>query len=54
MDEDARMFRIRNCWMMSRDLDEWKGFLEEAKTQRGVVGTVMMMYCVTNQLEIIM
>ena len=34
VDKDARMFEIRNWWMAAQDHDEWKGFLEKAKTQR--------------------
>ena len=26
VDEDARMFEIRNWWIMTRDCDVWKGF----------------------------
>ena len=33
MDEDARIFGIKNCWMVTRDSDERKGFFEEVKTQ---------------------
>ena len=33
-DEDARMFGIKNCWTVVQNHDVWKGFLEEAKTQR--------------------
>ena len=34
VDEYARIFGIRNWWMMTRDRDEWKGFLEEVNTQK--------------------
>ena len=34
MDKDAKMFGIRNYWMMARNLDEWKGFLRRSKTLR--------------------
>ena len=42
MDEDARMFRIRNWWMVAQDFDEWKGFLEEAMTQMMMMIMMMM------------
>ena len=35
--DDAWMFWIRNWWMVARDRDEWKGFLEETKTHGRVV-----------------
>ena len=34
VEEDARMFEIRNWWVVKRDHDEWKGLLEESKIQR--------------------
>ena len=33
-DDDARMFGIKDWWMVERDQDEWKGILEEVKIQR--------------------
>ena len=43
MDEDAKMFGIRNWWMVPRNRDEWTGFFEEAKIQRIEVPMMMMM-----------
>ena len=31
---DAGIFGIRNWWMVGRDADEWKGFLEKVKNQK--------------------
>ena len=31
--EHVRMFGIRMWWMVVRDRDDWKGFLEKTKTQ---------------------
>jgi hypothetical protein len=43
VDEDARMFGIKNCWPVTRDREGWKGFREESKTQRRVVEPVKAM-----------
>jgi len=40
VDEDARMFRIRNWWMVVRDREELKSFLQEVK--RSVMQSMMM------------
>ena len=34
VDEHARMYGVKNWWIVKRDRDEWKGLLEEAKAQR--------------------
>jgi len=33
VNEDARIFGIKNSWILAQDRDKWNGFLEEAKTQ---------------------
>ena len=46
VDEDARIFRIRDWWMVAQDFDVWKGFLDKAKTQRWVVEPMMVIIVV--------
>ena len=41
LDENARMFEIRNRWIVA-DRNEWKWFLKEAKTQKLVLEPVMI------------
>ena len=40
--KDGRMLGIRKRQMVVQDHDEWKGLLEEDKTQRQVVEPMMM------------
>ena len=41
-DEDARLFAIRNWWMVERDGEEWRRFLEESKTQKLVLALMII------------